>query len=231
MIAALLPRLSRTASLAWLALLLGGGAVASAEDAAERWIHDQLRVDMRSGPTFQNRIIDFLASGTPITVLETREEWIRIRAKDKEGWIQAQYTTGTPVAAARLEAAQRELAGLVEERDRLADELSRLRGEAGDLDSAYAEASSEVQRLEAELARIRETSARALETAAALETLQGEARAMRSRVDELSDENLQLRNDNLSDGIKWGLGAVVAGALLAWIAASFGKRRRRTDWA
>lgn len=231
MIAARHPRPSRTLLLALLALLVTGGAATSAQEGGERWIHDQLRVDMRSGPTFQNRIIDFLASGTPITVLETREEWMRVSAKGKEGWIQAQYTTGSPVAAARLQVAQRELAGLAEERDRLADELAQMRGQAGDLDSAYTQATSEVERLQGELESIRATSARALETAAALEALREEARGMRIRVDELSDENLQLRSDNLSDGIKWGIGAVLAGVLVAWMAASFGKRRRRTDWA
>ena len=220
----------RRPAAACLLLIACAGASVSAQEA-QRWIHDELRVDMRTGPSFQNRIIDFLPSGTPLTVLEENDEgWIRIRARGEEGWIQGQYTTGTPIAADRLAVAERRLAEVRRERDRLSSTLEELRGEAGDLGSAYEEATAEVARLNAELERIRRTSAEALETAAALEALQDEATAMRARMEKLSNENVRLAGDNRATGIKWGAGAVLAGALLAWIAASIGGRRRRSDW-
>ena len=225
-------RLLRPSRAACLGLLLGAACAgpAVAEDA-RRWIHDELRVDMRTGPSFQNRIIDFLASGTPITVLEANDDgWIRIRAKGEEGWIQEQYTTGTPIAADRLAAAERRLAEVRAERERLAAALEEIRGEAGNLGTAYEEASAEVARLNAELERIRRTSAEALETAAALDALQDEAAAMRARMEDLASENVRLAGDNRAAGIKWGVAAVLAGALLAWIAASVGGRRKRSDW-
>lgn len=220
----------RRPAAALLFLFACGAGPASAQEA-QRWIHDELRVDMRTGPSFQNRIIEFLPSGTPLTVLEENAEgWLRIRARGEEGWIQGQYTTGTPIAADRLAIAERRLAEARAERDRLSATLAELRGEAGDLGSAYEEASAEVARLNSELERIRRTSAEALETAAALEALQDEATAMRARMEDLSNENVRLAGDNRVAGIKWGTAAVFAGALLAWIAASVGGRRKRSDW-
>lgn len=220
----------RRPAAACLLLFACGAGPASAQEA-QRWIHDELRVDMRTGPSFQNRIIDFLPSGTSLTVLEENDDgWIRVRARGEEGWIQGQYTTGTPIAADRLAIAERRLAEVRAERDRLSATLEELRGEAGNLGSAYEEASAEVARLNAELERIRRTSAEALETAAALEALQEEATAMRARMEDLSNENVRLAGDNRAAGIKWGAAAVLAGALLAWIAASVGGRRKRSDW-
>ncbi|MEE4360252.1 MAG: TIGR04211 family SH3 domain-containing protein [Pseudomonadales bacterium] len=210
--------------------LLSIGA-ALAAPAPQRYIHDELRVDMRTGPTFQNRIIDFLPSGTPITVLEEQDDWLRIRARDKEGWIQAQYTTDQPVARDQLAAARRELARAREERDALKARLEDVQGEAGDLGSAYAEATSEAERLRVELARVRDTSARALETAAALDALQGEAATLRNQVETLTADNVRLASDNRAEGIKWGAAAVLLGSLLAWIISAIGGRRRRSDWA
>lgn len=214
-----------------LLFLVACGAGPSSAQEAQRWIHDELRVDMRTGPSFQNRIIEFLPSGTPLTVLEENDDgWLRIRARGEEGWIQGQYTTGTPIAADRLAIAERRLAEVRTERDRLSATLEELRGEAGDLGTAYEEASAEVARLNAELERIRRTSAEALETAAALDALQDEATAMRARMEDLAKENVRLAGDNRAAGIKWGVAAVLAGALLAWIAASVGGRRKRSDW-
>lgn len=223
------PSLRRPAAACVLLIVCGAGPAPAQE--AQRWIHDELRVDMRTGPSFQNRIIEFLPSGTPLTVLEENDDgWIRVRARGEEGWIQGQYTTGTPIAADRLALAERQLEEVRAERDRLSATLRELRGEAGELGTAYEEASAEVARLNAELERIRRTSAEALETAAALAALQDEATAMRARMEDLSDENVRLAGDNRAAGIKWGAAAVLAGALLAWIAASVGGRRKRSDW-
>lgn len=185
---------------------------------------------MRSGPSLRNRIIDFLPSGTPVTVLEAREDWIRVRTGDDEGWIQAQYTTGTPVAADRLEAAQAELARLRQERDTLAEELTAARQEAAVVRAARTETSTTLEQTRSELQDIRRTSANALETAAALRELRAQAAALRTRLGALEDENLVLATDNRNEGLKWGAGAVALGIVLAMIVSAFSRRRRSSEW-
>ncbi|HSG88776.1 MAG TPA: TIGR04211 family SH3 domain-containing protein [Pseudomonadales bacterium] len=216
-------------ALPWM--LVAVSAVASAAAPAERWINDQLRVDMRSGPTFENRILDFLSSGTPVTVLQDGEDWIRVRAAGKEGWIQSQYTTSTPIAADRLKVAEAELTRLRRERETLTEQLVEVRSDAGRLSSTNAEATAELERVRAELEELRRTSASALETASELAALQDEARTMRADLEALRVENATLAVDNRNEGLKWGAAAVLLGGLLALLAFAFGGRRRRSEWA
>jgi SH3 domain protein len=219
-----------------LLLLSALALVASAQQAAQaaqqegRWIHDDLRVDMRTGPSFENRIIEFLSSGTPVTVLETREDWIRIRTGDEEGWIQSQYTTDTPVAEDRLAAAQAELASMRRERDTLAEELTAARQEAAVERTARTEAATALEQARADLEDLRRTSANAVETAEALRALRAEASELRDRLQALEEENLLLATDNRNEGLKWGAGAVVLGIVLAMLVSAWGGRRRKSEW-
>lgn len=224
------PGLGPCAALKGALLLLSALALPASAQQESRWIHDQLRVDMRSGPTFENRIIDFLPSGTPVTVLETRDDWIRVRTGDEEGWIQSQYTTGTPVAADRLEAAQAELARMRRERDSLAEELTAARQEAAVVRVEGTEAATALEQTRAELEALRRTSASAVETAAALRALRGEAAGLQDRLDTLEQENLVLTTDNRIEGIKWGAGAVALGIVLSMIVSAFSRRRRSSEW-
>lgn len=205
-------------------------AASAQQGQGDRWITDELRVDMRTGPSFENRIIEFLSSGTPVTVLETREDWIRVRTGDDEGWIQSQYTTGTPVAADRLEAARAELARLRRERDSLAEELTAARQEAAVVRVEGTEAATALEQTRDELEALRRTSASAVETAAALRALRGEAAALQDRLDTLEQENLVLTTDNRIEGLKWGAGAVTLGIVLSMIVSAFSRRRRSSEW-
>lgn len=186
---------------------------------------------MRTGPSFENRITEFLSSGTPLTVLETRDDWIRVRTGEgEEGWIQSQYTTDTPIAADRLEAAQAELARLRQERDRLAEALTAARQEAAVERSARTEATTALERTRAELEQLRRTASNAVETAEALRALRSEAADMREQIEALKKENLLLATDNRNEGLKWGAGAVTLGILLAMLVSAWAGRRRKNEW-
>lgn len=215
-------------------LLLAAASASSAApatDADQRWISDQLRVDMRTGPSFENRIIDFLPTGTPLTVLGEQDSWIRVRADGKEGWIQSQYSTDAPIAAQKLKQARADLERLRPERDRLAEQLAQAKDRIDALTSAETAAQAKLAETQAELQRVRRTSAAALETEAALQSLQTEAAQMRTRIDRLSDDNAALAADHRVEGIKWGAGAVGLGVVLALIASAIGASRKRSEWA
>jgi len=195
-------------------LLLSAFALTASAQQAERWIHDELRVDMRTGPSFENRITEFLSSGTPVTILETREDWIRVRTGDGEGWIQSQYTTETPIAADRLEASQAELARLRREREALEEELTAARQQTAVVRAAETESATALERTRAELDDLRRTAADALQTAAALRALRIEASQLRDQLQSLERENLVLTTDQRNEGLKLGAGAVVLGIVL-----------------
>jgi SH3 domain protein len=228
-------RHARTAPRLATGLLLLLTTVTAAGASGDRWIHDDLRVDLRSGPGNEYRILEFLPSGTPVTVLESGDDWIRVRAGGDaggvEGWIQAQYTTDEPIAADRLAEARAALERQRPETRALASDLASAREEIERLETAYAAASAEAERARAELAEVRRTASGALETAAALDALEDEARRLRERVETLGGENAALRADNRVAGLQWGAGAVALGVLLTLIVSAFAGRRRRSEWA
>ena len=79
-----------------LLIILGcacsGQAVATAETL---YVTDSCEITLRSGPSFQNRIILILRSGKPVEILETKEDWSHVQLPEREdkleGWVKSQY--------------------------------------------------------------------------------------------------------------------------------------------
>lgn len=79
----------------WLMILgfaCAGQAVATAETL---YVTDSCEITLRSGPSFQNRILQILRSGKPVEILETKEDWSHVRLPQREdkleGWVKSQY--------------------------------------------------------------------------------------------------------------------------------------------
>ncbi len=114
--------------LAVLGLLLGSGRSASAEAG---WVRGEVRLNIRTGPGNQFRIIGAVKTGDEVAVLERGEEWTRIQigtedGESKEGWIPAGYLQTEPPATVQLEQA-------VTRTESLEQELATLKSESGKL--------------------------------------------------------------------------------------------------
>ena len=78
------------------------------------YIRDEVRVNMRSGPSSDYRILRVLRSGERIARLQKNENWVLVRTADgKEGWVPIAYVTKEippsvtlPKVKAQLEEAQ-----------------------------------------------------------------------------------------------------------------------------
>ncbi|MBA53268.1 MAG: hypothetical protein CMK89_02330 [Pseudomonadales bacterium] len=194
------------------------------------YIHDNLRVDMRTGPSVEYRIIDFLRSGTSMEVLKESGEWIMIRTDGKEGWIQSQYTTEEPIARDQLARALKQIQSLQSENSSLKSQLSETRSELGGLKSDHNKMSNSTEKLQQELDRIQKVSRNAIATEAAYRQLQEEAELLKVDIEKLKVENIRLSEDNLKEGIQWGAGAVLLGVILAWLISKSSAKKRRSEW-
>jgi uncharacterized protein YgiM (DUF1202 family) len=86
------------ASALLLAATLFGGT------AAAEWIRGQVRLNLRTGPGTERRIMTTISTGDRVTVLDRTEEWIQVRIADgREGWIPAGFLADGPPAMIRLE--------------------------------------------------------------------------------------------------------------------------------
>jgi SH3 domain protein len=105
--------------------LLGVGA-ARAESA---WVRSEVRLNVRTGPGSEYRIVAGLKTGDAVTVLRRSDQWTRVRtAAGKEGWIPGGYLSTQPPPRIRLgqleaetETLRKQVASLEEEGARLTD--------------------------------------------------------------------------------------------------------------
>ena len=90
------------------ALILPGAA-----RAEQSWVRAEVRLNLRTGPGANYRIVGTLATGDEVTVLERREKWTKISiGDDKPGWIPAGYLQTEAPPTIRLGQLEREVVEL-----------------------------------------------------------------------------------------------------------------------
>jgi SH3 domain protein len=210
------------------ALLLGQSLPVA---AATRYVSDELIINFRALPSNQGRIIELLPSGTRLEVLEQQQEgeFSRVRtSKGTEGWVLTQYLVDQPVAATRLETANREVARLSRSVTELQQRLETVLAERGEAQQSESTLTGQVSQLEQELAEIKRVSSSALEMAAENRRLNDLNARLRNELDQLVDERDQLAANSQQRWLMIGGGLVLGGLLLGMILKS---RPRRSAWS
>ena len=199
-------------------------------NAETLYIHDNLRVDMRSGPSLEYRIISFLRSGTPLEVSKKSGNWLLVKARGKQGWIESQYTTDKPIARNLLAQAEKEISRLQAENANLTTEFASTQQELSGLKSDHKKITSSTTQLQKELDHIQQISRNAMTTEAAYRQLQEESELLKVDLEKLKVENVRLSEDNIAEGIQWGAAAVLLGVILAWLISKSTAKKRRSEW-
>jgi SH3 domain protein len=137
-------------------LVLGASFGAPGPAAAEQaWVRAELRLNLRTGPGNNYRIVGAIGTGDSVTILKQTETWTQIRlAGGEEGWIPAGYLQPEPPATIRvtqLEEEVLELRGQLEtvtaERESLSKSNERLTGDDDQQAQQIAELTRENARL------------------------------------------------------------------------------------
>lgn len=143
--------LGGVAAVGLLALLVALPALAE-----RAWVSGDLRLNLRSGPGNQYRILGVLNTGDALQVLERTENWTKVRTDaGEDGWIPGGYLKPQPPPTLRLEKLEAEVSNLreaLEKTEREAAELRRGREEISANDSAQ---KAEIERLTKENYRLR----------------------------------------------------------------------------
>ncbi|MDP6374782.1 MAG: TIGR04211 family SH3 domain-containing protein [Pseudomonadales bacterium] len=205
---------------------------AAAVNSETRWISDELRVPLRSGPSNNHTILHRgLPAGTRMEVLErdTDAGFARIRtSRGTEGWVPIQYLVAEPIARDRLPALQREISRLETTVAELRGNLTTVTSNRDETSNDNASLREQVASLETELGEVRRISREALEQHAESQRLIALNERLRNELEDLGVENSMLR-DNLQQ--RWlliGAGLVLAGLLLGVLIKS---RPRRSAWS
>jgi SH3 domain protein len=117
-------RRSFAAGLTALCLAVLGVPATAAEVA---WVKDELRINLRSGPGVQFRIMGRLKTGDRVEVLQQGDGWTQIRVPEKgDGWIPEGYLQGTPPAGMRLAKSEAQTADFRQQLDDLTAQVESL---------------------------------------------------------------------------------------------------------
>jgi uncharacterized protein YgiM (DUF1202 family) len=115
--------------------------------SAADFIRDEVRINMRSGPGVEYRIVHVLSSGDELRRLANAGTWAQVRTEEgKEGWVPKRYLTKElpasveiPGLRSRVERAEGRVEELQKQLQSQAEsvrELSALRARATDLEEA-----------------------------------------------------------------------------------------------
>lgn len=140
-----------------VALLLAGGRPATAEQA---WVRGEVRLNIRTGPGNQYRIIGLVKTGDAIDVLERGEDWTKIQIQQedgstKQGWIPGGYLNSEPPPTVQLERAQSRVETLEQELTTLKSETGKLRSDNEILTSQDGDQQSQIKQLTMENMELR----------------------------------------------------------------------------
>ncbi len=94
-----------------VALVLAPALQAAAQERA--WVRGEIRLNLRSGPGTQFRILGGVATGDGLTVLTRGDGWTKVKMADgTDGWIPEGYLNPDPPPTVRLEQLEAEVTTL-----------------------------------------------------------------------------------------------------------------------
>jgi len=197
------------------------------------YISDDLNVAIRSGKTFQHRIMRFVPSGTQVEVLQSDDDgYVLIRTPEgTEGWMERSNLSNQPHARERLTQAERQLATQRERGTELQQQIQTLRGERDEARAQAEETQAELERVVTEMETLRVAAARPLELAEDNERLRGVLGQTREHAQSLERRLDQLQHTERREWFMVGAGVAVGSALLGIILTRIQWRRRKDGWS
>jgi len=197
------------------------------------YISDDLNVAIRSGKTFQHRIMRFVPSGTQVEVLQSDDDgYVLIRTPEgTEGWMERSNLSNQPHARDRLAQAERQMATLRERGTELQQQIQTLQGERDEARAQARDTQTELERVATEMETLREAAARPLELAEENERLRGVLGQTREQAQSLERRLDQLQHTERREWFMVGAGVAVGSALLGIILTRIQWRRRRDGWS
>ncbi|SEO93381.1 TIGR04211 family SH3 domain-containing protein [Aquisalimonas asiatica] len=205
------------------ALLLAIPAMVSAQD---RFITDELGLDLRTGPGNQYRIERMVPAGTRVEVMDEASGWSQVRLPDGlEGWVLTRMLTDQPSARVRLSRSESALENVQQENSELEESLAAAEARVEELEQRLGTSESERETLEQRM----EQAEQGLDLYEENEELKKRVIDLQRELQDVEQERERLRD---RDDQRWFIvGASVLGAgILAGLILPHMRWRRRSSW-
>lgn len=192
------------------------------------WIDDVLYVPIRSGQGNQYRIVHRgLRTGTQLEILEWPQdsEWVKVRYKDVEGYIGAQYVSRSPTASIKLEQLQQRHEQTRAQLEQTREELASVKSERNQLAEQKQQLEAQLTTVQDQVEHLQEVAADPIRLDKANRELNEKLSLLRTELDQVKAENNMLRSESTSRKWAMGAGILLLGGLLGWIFKSRGSKR------
>ncbi|MEM7252870.1 MAG: TIGR04211 family SH3 domain-containing protein [Pseudomonadota bacterium] len=194
-----------------------------------RFVTDNLKLEARSGPSTQHRVVRMLESGESVKVLEEKSGWSRIELSGgAELWMLTRYLQDDPVARTVVEEALSEREAAVKANDAAQKALDEVREASSTIEESRDAFAKKSQALAAELSDIKNAASQAIAIQKRNEGLVSENRRLEQLLSNTEREVAALRASRERDWFIAGAGVLVGGMILGFIIPKIRWRRRRS---
>jgi len=197
------------------------------------YITDNLRTEIRSGPTREYRIINYARSGTDITIIETDKanKTTKIRLPSgKAGWVQTKHITNQTPARDRLTQSETLLDKLQNQGSSSQQQLASLTTTQQTLEHSNRKLDKENKKLAQELNNIKEIAANALNLDRENQELKKRVFALDRDYQILEQQVTSLKDRSNRDWFVAGAGVLIAGVVFGLILPKL-RFRRKSSWS
>jgi len=135
--------------------------LAAPVDAADKgWVRGEIRLNIRTGPGTQFKIVGVAKTGDGVDILERVENWTKVSVADdtgkvRQGWIPEGYLNPVPPPTLRLSQAESEVSRLSEQLESIREQAQALDSTAQKLAEQESSQAAEIEQLTRENIRLR----------------------------------------------------------------------------
>lgn len=204
-----------------------------AEDST-RYVRDWMSVPLHETVNADSKTVHpGLASGTELTLLQSDEKsgFARVRTSEGvEGWIATRYLMSNPTARMQLDRANGELAELRKQTADLKAQQENIPRSERDAAQQLMQLKTENQQLQTELQALQQAPDGAAQLAQENIELKKDNESLRAELEGTKTEIAQQQRSNNFAQFREGGIAVIAGALLALLAANLWPKKK-SEWS
>ena len=194
------------------------------------YVDDEMfEITMRTGPSSENKIIAMLATGSRLEVLEEKEGWLLVRTgDDKEGWIVKRYSSKELPKKVQIQRLQKKYDDAAKKLEAAAEKASVLEKENRELHQTMSTNHEELVQVKSNYTTLSMDAKNVIELKKNFTEATNGLNRARQEIEELKQENAELRS---STRLMWFLsgGGVVVGSWLVGFVMGRIKRKRRTQ--
>jgi SH3 domain protein len=190
------------------------------------YVNNTHEIAMRSGPSVQNRVVRMLPPASPVELLDTKNDWSRIRLPEGSGKVREGYVLTRFLSMVSPDELQQK--GLEQENTMLKEMVETLEREKAEFTKTQKELQEKIAGLQSSYENLKTASSNYLKFKEEFDATQAALAAAQTNYQNLLQENENLR---LSQKIKWfaaGAAVLLSGWALGLVTGRLQRKRRST---